>query len=483
MYSELLGAFGREAHYRPKRYRPRELLSSLAKPHFRVGDREYPLFDISSNGASLIVPFEIELPVGTDVDAALVVHGVEAQHVFARVVRSEADARGQRIGLSLTHGFLDLEAARRLDASTQLEHALRIGPADGVVPTEFREVITEAVHLVQFYRRSLAPHEAMARAQGEQAICELAARAYERLTPLYRELREKASQAALSFMADPRVLHAAKSYTTTVLTPLLLSAPMIDRSYHKPLGYPGDYQVMLYYYADAFEGETAFAKAFHRLFVQHPLSAGVCTRKDYVVDCMERELARHEQRRTPDSTFAVTSLGCGPALEVSAFIESRKTWQGQIHWRLIDQEPRTLEVAYTGAQRALASVSSRGTVECLNLAFGQLLRSPQLLTRGGEQHFIYSTGLFDYLNTKTSQQLLRALYDCLAPGGEMLIGNAKGPNNYFFCPEFVLDWTLIYRTQEEMRELASVLPGDARVEVDLEPGGAYWFLRIRKGEA
>ncbi|MDB4973132.1 MAG: hypothetical protein JWN48_1473 [Myxococcaceae bacterium] len=483
MYSELLGAFGRDAHYRPKRYRPRELLSPLARPQLRVAGRDYPVLDISSNGAALLLPSGAEWPVGGAFDAELIMHGQEAQRVSARVVRSEQDARGIRVALSLTHGFLDLEAAQRFDANTRLEQALSVGPStQNDVPAAFREVIGEAVHLVQFYRGHLDPHEAAARARGEEAVCELAERAYKGLSPLYAELREKASRAARPLMSDPGQLRAAKAYTNTVLTPLLLSAPMIARSYLKPLGYPGDYQVMLYYYADAFEGETAFAKAFHRLFVQHPLSAGVCTRKDYVVERMERELAQHEHA-SADAPFYVTSLGCGPAMEVSGFVHSRRSWNSPIHWRLIDQEARTLQVAYEGAQRALAKVDARGSVECLNLAFGQLLKSPQLLARGGPQHFIYSTGLFDYLPTHTGQQLIRALYDCLTPSGEMLIGNAKGPNDYFFCPEFVLDWSLIYRTREEMRELASVLPSGAHVELELEPGGAYWFLRVRKPAA
>jgi extracellular factor (EF) 3-hydroxypalmitic acid methyl ester biosynthesis protein len=295
---------------------------------------------------------------------------------------------------------------------------------------------------------------------------------------MYAQLRERASRAAEPCMHDPHALAAAKRYTETVLTPLLLSAPMIARAYQKPLGYPGDYQVMLYYYADAFEGDTAFAKLFHKLFVQHPLSAGVCTRKDYVIECMKGELARHTAASR--GTFAVTSLGCGPAKDVSGFIDAQQSWEPQIHFRLIDQETETLQVAFEGAQRALAHSGSRGVVECLNLSFGQLLKSPKLLERGGPQHFIYSTGLFDYLNTPTAQQLIATLYDCLTPGGQMLIANAKGPNHYFFCPEFVLDWSLIYRTREEMEELARVLPSDAAVDIELESGGAYWFLKVRR---
>jgi len=485
-YSELQGAFGREALYRPKRYRAKDLLSPLANPRLRVGESDYPLVDISTNGAALLLASDGEAgwSAGDELDAGLVVHGHELQRLRARVVRWEPSARGLRVGLSLTNGFIDLDAVRRLDAHKHLDHQLATGPLarGALVPAEFRAAVSEAVHLVQYYRRCLEPHEAEARARGEEAVRELAQKTHSGLGSIYAELRERASEAALGFLGDAKVMQAAKLYTETVLTPLLLSSPMIERAYRKPLGYPGDYQVMLYYYANEFEGGSAFAKVFHKLFVEHPLSAGVCTRKDYVVGWMERELAR-VRATSKEVDFAVTSLGCGPAKEVSDFADTRSPWEGRIRWRLIDQEERTLQVAYEGAQRSLASCGSQGSIECLNLAFGQLLKNPALLERGGAQHFIYSTGLFDYLPVRTAQQLIAALYSCLAPGGRMLIGSAKGPNRYFFCPEFVLDWSLIYRSRDEMLALTQGLPPDAHVEVELEPGGAYWFLQIRKGLA
>ncbi|HVZ35199.1 MAG TPA: PilZ domain-containing protein [Polyangiaceae bacterium] len=490
MYADLQGAFGREAHYRPPRFRPKDLVSPHAQVRLRVNGTEYPVIDISSTGAAILLRVEASSPLSAveerwplnaPVDAEFVLHGRPVQRVSARAVRTEPGPRGVRVGLAFEGGFLDLEAAKRLDARFCLDQALSAGPRRGhaSVPTQFREAVGEAVYLAQYFKRCLDPHEADARAKGEQAVCDLAAEAYASLAPAYADLRERASRAAEQFMTEPSVLRAAKAYTETVLTPLLLASPMPERSYRKPLGYPGDYQVMLYYYANAYEGPTAFAKLFHKLFVEHPLSAGVCTRKEFVVKCMHEALARHHSL-TPGADFAVTSLGCGPAMEVASFVDARRSWEGRVRWRLIDQEPRTLQVAYEGALRALCRAGGRTTVECLNLSFGQLLKQPQLFTRGGRQDFIYSTGLFDYLPKQTAQALLVALYSCLTPGGELLVGNAVGPNHYFFCPEFVLDWNLTYRTKQEMFDLAACLPSTAEVEVELEPGAAYWFLRVRK---
>ena len=44
----------------------------------------------------------------------------------------------------------------------------------------------------------------------------------------------------------------------------------------------------------------------------------------------------------------------------------------------------------------------------------------------------------------------------------------------------MLDWTLLYRTRDEMRALAARLPGDAGIEVVEESGGAYYFLLVRR---
>jgi len=76
--------------------------------------------------------------------------------------------------------------------------------------------------------------------------------------------------------------------------------------------------------------------------------------------------------------------------------------------------------------------------------------------------------------------LVRTLFDQLAVGGLIALGNAMGPNDHFWTPEFVLDWTMLYRTREEMLRLGQRLPETAEVSVEIEPGKAYYFLLIRK---
>ncbi|MCA9676126.1 MAG: PilZ domain-containing protein [Kofleriaceae bacterium] len=485
-YEELMGAIGRAMFFRPERKRVRDLWSREANPALLIGGVEHALFDVSMNGVSFVTR-EGTWEIGRPVEIELRLHDAAVYEGAARVARCEPVPGGNRVALALAGGFLDLPEVMRRDEEARLERELWGGPAAtwSLVPAGYADALMQIVHFVQFYRASLARHEARYRAEGNASarqLDELAARAADAMRGPWNELERTASRAAMECLTRPEVLRASKAVTETVLTPLLIEAPMIRRSYHKPLGYPGDYQVMLYYYDNTFEGESVVARVFHKFFVEHPLSNGVRTREQYVVELMGREMERVQAARVADPArgFAVTSLGCGPAREVADFVTTRGAWDGEAHWILIDQEEETLSVAYRGAQRAIASTGALGSLHCLNLSFAQLLQEPALMKSVERQDFIYSTGLFDYLREGRAQALIAGLYERLAPGGLLAIGNALAPNEWFWSPEFVLDWTLLYRTRDEMLRLAAKVAGEPEVEVTVEPGGAYFFLLLRK---
>lgn len=486
-YEELMGATGEGIYFRPERRRVRELLSREASPEVLTGGRSYPLFDISMNGLSVVSRDGIDgWRVDDEIGLVVRLHGLEAYAGRARVARVEPGPRGSaRIGLALVGGFLDLPEIQHRDQEQRLTAQLADGPAAAwaAVPESYRLMVAEAVHFLQYYRRVLDGHQrryGAGGAAGRDRILELAERACDAIRPKWRELCGRASQAAVACLQEPAALLAAKELTEAMVTPLLLDCPMVRRSYTKPLGYPGDYQVMLYYYNNALEGGSVFARVFHKYFVEHPLSAGVRTRKDMIVEVMEREHRRVRASRGEDSPFRVLSLGCGPGREVRDFIRQHAPWPGRIRWTLVDQEEEALSVAYGATQRELAVSSANGSVVCLNLAFSQILADPTAIGAAGQQDFVFATGLFDYLRESRARELIAGLARLLSPGGLLAIGNAVGPNEHFWSPEFVLDWTLLYRTRDEMRRLAADVPGEPEVEVVEEPGKAYYFLLVRQ---
>jgi extracellular factor (EF) 3-hydroxypalmitic acid methyl ester biosynthesis protein len=486
-YEELMGALGRAVFFRPERRRVRDLLSRDAQPHLLVDGREYPLFDLSMNGVSLVArDGNAPWPVGTELELTLLLYNKEVYKGRARVARVEPGPKtGKRIGFGLTNGFLDLPEILRQDEEGRLENQLRFGPEfwRTRIPKGFQDATSRAVHFLHFYRQTLDRHEARYKAPGgggSDAIAALEQRALAALREPWNEIIRVASRAAFECLQDREVLVAAKEYTETLVTPVVIDCPIVRRAYTKPLGYSGDYQVMLYYYNNALEGDSVFARVFHKFGVEHPLSAGVRTRKAYVVDLMETEHRRYLALEHQDPVFRVASLGCGPAREVSDFIDQQRSWPGQVVFTLIDQEEEALSIAYHQSQRQIQATGANAAIQCLNLSFIQVLRDPSLVPIEHPQHLIFATGLFDYLRESTAKVLIRALYEQLAPGGLLAMGNAVGPNEHFWPPEFMLDWTMLYRTREEMLRLAELLPETAETDVVAEPGNAYYFLIVRK---
>ena len=485
-YESLMGVVARSVFYRPERQRVRELLSRDAKPQLLINGREFPLFDISMNGLSFISADEgATWEVGDEVELSLVLHHESIYQGPARIARTEAGSRGAHIGVGLTTGFLDLPEISRRDDEKRLERELRdgCGAVERLVPTPYREQMAKAAHFLSHYNRVLRRQELRYREseRGDRATTVLAERAYESLCEPWWDINVRASRAAVECLGSRDVLVAAKEYTEALVTPLVMDSAIGFRAYTKPLGYAGDYHVMLSFYANEFEGKTALGKVIHKFYVdRHPMGRGVRTRKDMIVDLMNKEHERFLSTSPSENVFRVVSLGCGPAREVSDFVSRYRTWNGTIAWTLIDQEEEALSVAYRDSRREIGRWGSGARLNLLNLSFVQLLSEGVPLQDPGSQHLIFSAGFFDYLREGRAQTLLKGLFDLLAPGGLLAIGNAVAPNEFFWNMEFLVDWTLFYRSREEMLGLAALLPERAESEVVLEPSGGYHFLLVRK---
>lgn len=477
-YEELLGGIGQAVAFRARRQLARELVRENAA-EIVIGGVSFPLYDMAMSGVSFMAPVEgPSWQVNDVVEVDIRVHATSAFRGRARVAREERVYGKRRVGLQLVAGFLDLHEMQRLDEEQALALDLAEGPERvyARVPAAYREVLAQAVHFAAFYQRSLGYHEARLADDDAPAEAreELARRAMEAIRPRWHELRRAAAAACRPILGDRAALAAAKAMTETLLTPMLLAAPVIARAYGKPLGYPGDFLVMMHIYKNSFEGDTAFGKVLHKLACEEPLSAGVRTRKDLV---KELTLGEYRRRRAEGEPLRVMSLGCGPAREVVEFLAESPEAPREIHWTLIDQEEKALSVAYHDVMRGIAGREGSCSAQCLYLSFEQLIKDPMAI-RGEPQDLIYCVGLFDYLNERRAQALAAALHERLRPGGLLAIGNALAPNDHFWLCEFVLDWTLLYRDHAALRRF--VRPDAGALEVRREGSQAYDFLLCRR---
>jgi SAM-dependent methyltransferase len=337
------------------------------------------------------------------------------------------------------------------------------------LPREYRQAVLELAGFCQFYKNHLGRRE-MHHPGERRAIAEEAFPAMQRG---WMELSTRAALAAAEFLDDTETLREARLVSEHLVTPYLVEAPVLRRAYEKPLGYPGDYVVMEHYFANTFEGESAFGMVFNKITNEHPLSAGVRTRSQRVSEA----IIQRARSANGAGALRVLSLGSGIGAEVALVHNSVSH---PVKWTLIDQEDQALAVAYRNARKLSQDSDRLPDVTCVNVSFSQLFRGEIAPETWGEQDVVFALGLFDYLRDAGATLLVQALYSLLRPGGTLFIGNAANPNTHFWEPELALRWSLLYRDVGQMEALGAALPTSAGTELGLEPAGAYHILECQK---
>ena len=107
----------------------------------------------------------------------------------------------------------------------------------------------------------------------------------------------------------------------------------------------------------------------------------------------------------------------------------------------------------------------------------RLLQDGSLFAPFGKFDLIYSVGLLDYLQHRTAIVLTRHLAGAAAPGGQLIVANMVDHASRMLL-QVHLDWALVYRTREELLDIArSAVPG-AQVRILEEESGVNPFFEL-----
>ena len=135
-------------------------------------------------------------------------------------------------------------------------------------------------------------------------------------------------------MADREIREATKAITELVLTPEMRLGAIWDRSYAKPIGYPGDFQIMNQVYDWERRGADVYEMLMHRLGLE--VAECIKTRMEVVQERIAEIVCAPNGPATRPAR--IMSLGCGPAREVELFLKGVCNTDGHADFTLIDQE-------------------------------------------------------------------------------------------------------------------------------------------------
>lgn len=226
----------------------------------------------------------------------------------------------------------------------------------------------------------------------------------------------------------------------------LYEDPFIGRAYRKPRGYAGDAVMLDFIYRHPanqayLEATTPRGRASLGISTNTPAPRAVRNR----ARMLAAEIDELCERR-PGA--AILSMACGHLREglLSRAVQERAFGR----FVALDQDVESLAV--TRADVGPLGVEAReGSVKDL-IAHGARL---------GQFDFVYAAGLYDYLNDKVAARLLETLFAMLKEGGKLWIANFLPDIADRAFMEAFMDWWLVYRTPQQMLDLAAVLPAGA----------------------
>ena len=287
---------------------------------------------------------------------------------------------------------------------------------------------------------------------------------------------KRISRVVTGFDKDLDDLH--KDYFRRQLQELFLMDPFVNRSYKKPLGFAGDFEMMNILYRDCYEGETLFGKFLNNYSRRLPAAQAVRNRAPYMVNKIQnvfKGTLLKKGRHIP----MITSVGCGPAMEIQNFLSSSDT-KRECEINLIDSDKNALLYCQDQILEIKASVRHKARIKFLHKSIVEIFKEDgEVLVKRG-QDLIYAIGVFDYLSTDVAKKLIRVLYELLSPNGILIVGNFDPINETRNYMDYAMDWYLIYRNGKEMMDLSTNLPPSSKSKIEKDPSGVNNFLVIKK---
>jgi extracellular factor (EF) 3-hydroxypalmitic acid methyl ester biosynthesis protein len=293
------------------------------------------------------------------------------------------------------------------------------------------------------------------------------------VTPRIFELYEQFEEASDDIPKKLHGLHSA--YVQRELHPLVMCSPFVHRSFTKPLGYAGDYEMVNMMLGDPWQGNNTYAKIINASVLCHDAPRAHRNRIRILTEMLEEETRRRLQQ---GERLTVLNVGCGPAVELQHFLEQTDLCN-HLDVELVDFNPETLDYARRELESRIAAYAreirptftQRSVNDLIKEATGQAgnTRSPV--------DVVYCAGLFDYFGDPTCECLLELYLSWVNPGGLVVATNVTPHHSSTGFMNLLLEWNLRLRTAEQMLRLA---PQGGTTEVFCDETGMNVFLKIRK---
>ncbi len=215
---------------------------------------------------------------------------------------------------------------------------------------------------------------------------------------------------------------------------VLQQDPYTNRAYTKPRGYAGDAVMMDYLYSGEAPADiTLKGQGIFECSTRCSLGLSVVFRRTLLTAYLNNIVFKNQEAR-------VLSVASGHCRELTDSLILSKHFKGE--FIAFDQDAKSCdEIKQTYQDKVKTIVSSIKSL------------SEQSNNELGKFDFIYSAGLYDYLPRTLANQLSESLKGMLKPGGRLVVGNFTPSSVGRGYLDLIMDWNLIYRDKQELRNI------------------------------
>lgn len=297
--------------------------------------------------------------------------------------------------------------------------------------------------------------------------------------PMLDNLFAKFEEIAMTLDAETLPMH--RSYAQRLLHPIVLCSPFAYRTYQKPLGYAGDYEMVNMMLRDPREGGSLFAKIFNVWLIEQDSAGAHRNRVEFMRERLVQETLRCMRQGRP---MKVINLGCGPAGEVQKFLAESVADHAQ--FTLMDFNDETVNYTTRLLGDLRRKYGRHTQIEVVKKSVHHVLKEsvkPVILGQDRGYDFVCCSGLFDYLSDRTCKQLTNIFWNWARPGGLVLTTNVTPTSPNRGSLELILDWNLIYRDGARFATLAPSGAAEDEVRVYSDETAVNIFMEARKPDA
>jgi extracellular factor (EF) 3-hydroxypalmitic acid methyl ester biosynthesis protein len=294
------------------------------------------------------------------------------------------------------------------------------------------------------------------------------------LSPKIYELFGRFEEVAATVAPEAEVAH--KAFARHELHPLMLASPFVHRTFTKPLGYAGDYEMVNMILRNAIEGPNTYARIVNSFVLAREPAAAHRNRIDFLVNLLETKC---KQAALQGRKCRILNIGCGPAGETERFIRTYADSE-RAELSLLDFNDETLEYTRGRLERACRESGRKPELKFIHKSIHDLLKESAKGEAPADRYdLVFCAGLFDYRSDRICRRLLKLFHSWTLPGGRVAATNVHLRNPIRKFMEHILDWYLIYRDEPGF---AALVPESWNPVVSADSTGVNVYLVIDKPE-